>query len=205
MRAAIGLVLLAACDPLAGTGYVGEPIFTLSGTFDVKSSTQDPGAGIALMWQDAAGANGPGVAATVVPVTVEVPASFRVSVPVLPPDASRFDLGDGAIAEAYVFLVADPSATPLVPRGVDRRHALVWTASDIADGTPTAAYLGGATTAGYHLRHFSSQPVPPPQQQALLSRCVTGGADPAACQARRAYALGTIADDDPLVIVVTGP
>ena len=34
MRAAIVVVILAGCDSLASSDYVGEPLFTLGGTFD---------------------------------------------------------------------------------------------------------------------------------------------------------------------------
>jgi hypothetical protein len=207
MRASIVIVLiLAGCDPLASSDYVGQPVFTLAGTFDTRSTMPDSGGGIALMWQDASGPGGPGVAATAVPVTLEAPASFHVSVPVPPPDAARFSFADGPqLAEAYVFFVADPSASRLVPLGSDRAHALIFAAADVAAGTSAADYLGGPVSAGYHLRQFAPVATPGTAQATMIDRCVSSGAAPDACQIRRAYALSPIGDDDPLRIVVSSP
>ena len=72
------LLALVGCDPLAGNEYVGEPLFTLSGTL---SAPDDDVRGVALVWQDPKGAGGPGVATTAVPVALEFPAAFRVSIP----------------------------------------------------------------------------------------------------------------------------
>src|SRR5215207_9670252 len=104
MRRAMLVCLLAGCDPLAGGGYVGEPMFTLTGTFVATGKTPDVG-GLALMWQDSGGAGGPGIVATTVPVEIAFPSTFRVSIPLPPPAVVRFAFDDVELAEAYVFVV----------------------------------------------------------------------------------------------------
>lgn len=196
---------LAGCDPLAGKDYVGEPMFTLVGTFDARTvAPDDKLGGIALMWQDAVTAGGPGVAATAVPVAIEFPSTFTVSIPAPPPAGVRFRFRDDGpeLAEAYVYLVADPNAAQLVPRGSDRVHALVFASADVVAGTPEADYLGGPMTAGYHLREFAAIDTPGTSQAELIARCQSHGDSQEACASRRAYQLGKIADDDPLRIVV---
>src|SRR5258707_15889615 len=96
----------------------------------------DPRGGPAFVWQDAAGADGPGVASTAVPVTLGFPATFKVAVPLPPPDVARFvlDPGGAQLAEAYIFVVANPAAAQLVPRGLDRSHVLVYASADVAPG-----------------------------------------------------------------------
>ncbi len=198
------MLVLGACDPLASSDYVGEPMFTLTGTFAATAHAGDVG-GLALMWQDAAGADGPGVASTAVPVTLGFPATFKVAVPLPPPDVARFvlDPGGAQLAEAYIFVVANPAAAQLVPRGLDRSHVLVYASADVAPGSLAADYLGGELAAGYHLRHFAPAPTPGMAQGALIDRCVSNGSERAACETRRAYQLAPIPDDDPLRIVVT--
>ena len=200
--------LLAACDPLAGSDYVGQPMFTIVGTFASSANAPaDPVGGIALMWQDSVGAGGPGAVATAVPVEIEFPATFRVSVPLPPPPAARFkfDGEDVELAEAYVFVVQDPTAAQLVPLGLDRSHVLIYASADVAEGTLSADYLGGSVSAGYQLRSFTPATLPAAGQQAMIDRCVAGGAAAVACQARRDYQLGEISNDDPLRIVVAPP
>jgi hypothetical protein len=200
--------LLAGCDSLASSTYVGQPLFTLTGTFQsTANAPADPVAGVALLWQDSATADGPGVAATTVPVAIQFPATFRIDVPAPPPDTARFAFADTGVelAEAYVYVVADTSAAQLEPRGADRVHVLVYAGADITDGSAAADYLGGPMSAGYHLRQFAPSTSPGAAQAALIARCVSSGATPAACHARRDYQLGPIADDDPLRIAVTPP
>jgi hypothetical protein len=206
----IGIALVTACDPLASRDYVGQPLFTLRGSFASSapaSAPDGPVGGIALMWQDSVGAGGPGIAATVVPVAISFPDTFEVDVPNLPPDAARFTFPDHAItlAEAYVYVVQDPAALPLVPVGTDRVHVLVYASADVAAGTMAADYFGGPIDAGYHLRRFDAVTTPAAAQAALIDRCVASGATVPACGARRSYQLGPIADDDPLAIAVSPP
>lgn len=198
--------LLAGCDPLAGNDYVGEPMFTLVGSF-ASTGPADSVGGLALMWQDPGGDGGPGVAATTVPVALELPATFRVAVPLPPPDAARFafDDADVELAEAYVFVVEDPAAPRLVPRGLDRTHVVVYATADVADGTQAADYLGGPIAAGYHLRRFVPALTPGPAQRAMIERCVAGGPPRASCEVRRGYQLAAIPDDEPLRIAVSPP
>jgi hypothetical protein len=207
-RVVLAVCLVCGCDSLAGSKYVGEPLFSLTGTFEAGASApEDPVGGVALLWQDSRTADGPGVAATTVPVAIQFPATFRVDVPTPPPAEARFAFPDTGIelAEAYIYVVADPGATPLEPRGADRVHVLVYASADVAAGTSAADYLGGAITAGYHLRRFAPTGSPGSAQASLIEQCVAGGATRPACTARRAYQLGTIADDDPLRIAVAPP
>ena len=192
----------AACDPIANADYVGAPLITLTGTF--TSTTDDPVGGVALMWQDSAGAAGPGVVATALPVSVEFPATFHVQVPVPPPDSARFSFADGgpSLGEAYIYVVQDPHAAQLVPLGLERTHVLVYADGDVAPGSLAADYLGEPLTAGYHLRRFSPVTTPGTAQQALIDRCTANGDPVAACRVRRGYQLQPIADDDPLQIAV---
>lgn len=200
--------LLMACDPLAGRDYVGEPLFTLVGTFDATASApDDPLAGIALMWQDPAGAGGPGIAVTDVPVAIAFPATFRVEIPLPPPDAARFTLADGepALAEAYVYVVSDTSSPVPAARGLDRAHVLIYASAAVAAGTLAADYLGGPVAAGYHLRRFVPATAPGAAQRAMIDRCAASGAERTACEVRRAYQLAPAGDADPLRITVAAP
>jgi len=204
----VAVALLAGCDPLADSDYVGQPMFTLQGTFASKANApSSPVGGVALLWQDARGAGGPGVAATAVPVSVKFPAAFEVSVPGPPPEAARFTLGAGEpeIAEAYVYVVADVKAPRQTTRGMDRAHVLVWASAEVAAGSPTAGYLGGPVGAGYHLRRFQPMDAVLPQQQVLIDRCVANGAAREACVTRRAYQLEAITDEARLSIEVSPP
>ncbi len=203
----IGLLatcLLAACDPLANGGYVGEPMFTLVGT--LSTTTPDEPGGVALMWQDTGGAGGPGVAVTTVPVEISFPSTFRVAVPLPPPDAARFAFDDSPveIAEAYVYVVGDPASPRPIPRGLDRSHALIYATGDVVAGTLAADYLGGPVTAGYHLRKFGGVATPALAQQQMIDRCAVTAPRPA-CAVRRGYQLRDTPDDDYLRIVVSPP
>lgn len=197
MRPALLVCLLAACDPLADGDYVGEPMFTLSGTFVAPGKTPDV-SGLALMWQDSGGAGGPGVAKTMVPVEVELPSKFHVSVPLPPPRHVRFAFDDVELAEAYVFVIDDADE----PHGLDRTHALVWASAAVAPGTQAADYLGGPIGAGYHLRRYTTG-APGAAQRTMIERCIASGAAASACGMRRAYQLAGAADHEPLRIVVS--
>ncbi len=129
---------LSGCDSLASSDYVGQPLFTLTGTFvSTTTAPQDPVGGLALLWQDPSSAGGPGVAATTVPVAVAFPSTFHVDVPVPPPDAARFAFPDAdvTLAETYVFVVADPTAAQLEPCGTDHGHALIYASADVIAST----------------------------------------------------------------------
>jgi len=208
MRTAIlTATVLAACDPLASRDYVGEPLITLQGTFATSAASSSDLGGVALMWQDPDGAGGPGAAATAVPVAIEFPASFSIAVPAPPPDGVALAFGDGStVAEAYIYVVRDATSShPTKLLGTDRTHALIYAATDIADGTDAAAYLGGPVTAGFHLRRFVAMDAPPPAQTAAIQRCVAHGSSGPACTARRAYQLAATGDDEPLRVVLWPP
>ena len=200
-------VFCIGCDALAPSDYVGEPLFTIEGTFATTTNApEDPLGGVALLWQDPAGADGPGVASTTVPVAIQFPASFRVDIPVPPPDAARFtfDDGDVAIAEAYVFVV-ESTTDHVVPRGGERVHVVAWASADVPGGSLAADYLGGPIAAGYHLRTFTPVTTAGTAQRAMIERCVASGATQRACNTRRAYQLATSGDHDRLAITVSPP
>ena len=207
MRTVFLVLAIAACDPLAGRDYVGEPLITLTGTFAPTSSApSNPVGGVALMWQDPDAAGGPGKAATSVPVAMEFPASFSIAVPTPPPDGVALVFSDGStIAEAYVFVVGDVGeAHPTKLLGADRAHALIYAPGDIADGSAAAAYLGGAVSAGYHVRRYTGADTPPPAQAEPVAQCLKH--DPVdACKVRRSYQLAATGDDEPLRIVLWPP
>jgi len=206
-RVLLVVSLVAGCDSLAASDYVGEPLFTLQGNFATTANApEDPLGGIALLWQDTRSADGPGVATTVVPVAIQFPASFRVDIPVPPPDAAVFTFPDSdvQIAEAYVFVV-ETSGGKIVPHGGERVHAVVWASGDVADGTQAADYLGGPISAGYHLRAFTQVTTAGMGQRTLIERCVSDGAARHACEARRAYQLQGAGDQDRLTITVAPP
>lgn len=198
--------VLGGCDSLAGTDYVGEPMFTLSGTLSSKGSgADDHELGLSLMWQDSRGAGGPGIAASPVPVSLEFPSTLHLSIALPPPDAARFAFDDSPseLAEAYLVVVGPDADMPHQMRGIDRSHALVWASGDISQGALAADYLGGPVSAGYHLRRHVPVTTPGAAQQQMIDRCVASGASPRACAARRGYQLAAIPDDDHLRIVVT--
>lgn len=199
------MLALVGCDPLAGNDYVGKPLITIRGTFAQTGAPGAPLGGVALLWQDANGPGGPGVAATTVPVALEFPAAFELSVPTPPPVAARFTVDGVQLAEAYIYVVGDLAAPRRTTRGTDRSHVLVWASADIADGTRAAEYLGGPITAGYHLRRFLPTHVVGVLQHALIDRCVQSGALESACATRRAYQLEAVDDADALRISVSAP
>jgi len=59
-------IALAACDSLAGPAYVGNPLITLRGDLDATGSPAGATA-LALLWQDAVDAGGPGAVSTKIP------------------------------------------------------------------------------------------------------------------------------------------
>ncbi|MBV8757672.1 MAG: hypothetical protein JO257_10365 [Deltaproteobacteria bacterium] len=197
--------MLVGCDPLAGSDYVGQPLITVHGTFAATGAPTAPLGGVALLWQDANGPGGPGVAATTVPVSLEFPAAFELAVPTPPPVEARFTVDGVQLAEAYIYVVGDLGAPRKTTRGTDRTHVLVWASGDVADGSRAAEYLGGPVTAGYHLRRFEPTHDVGIAQQTLIDRCAQSGAIRSACVTRRSYQLRAVDDADPLRIVVGHP
>lgn len=197
------LAALAGCDPLAGNDYVGQPLITVHGTFAATGAPGTPLGGVALLWQDANGPGGPGVAATTVPVSLEFPAAFELRVPAPPPVEARFAVDGVELAEAYIYVVGDLAQPRRTTRGTDRAHVLVWASGDVVEGSRAADYLGGPMTAGYHLRRFEPTHQVGIVQAALIDRCVQSGALESACATRRAYQLRAAGDGDSLRIVVS--
>ena len=205
MRRLILVAALAGCDPLAGSDYVGKPLITIRGTFAATASPGAPLGGVALLWQDANGPGGPGVAATTVPVSLQIPASFELDVPTPPPVAARFTVDGVQLAEAYIYVVGDLAQPRKTTRGTDRGHVLVWASADVAADSRAADYLGGPMAAGYHLRRFEPTHQIGAVQASLIDRCVQSGALESACATRRAYQLRPADDADSLRIAVTAP
>jgi hypothetical protein len=207
MRSTVLVTLaLAGCDSFAGSDYIGEPLIVLAGSFAPSSTPSEHVGGIALLWQDAEGAGGPGKASMAVPVSIEFPAAFHVAVPAPPPEEVRFGFADGpALAECYVYVVAD-AASPHPTRflGSDRTHALIYAEASVEPGTAAADYLGGPVGPGFHLRRYVATDTPSHAQAELIDRCVAGGDPPAACAARRHYQLAATSDAEPLRIVLNG-
>lgn len=197
------LLALAGCDPLADSDYVGRPLITVHGTFAQTGAPGSPLGGVALLWQDANGPGGPGIAVTTVPVALEFPASFELSVPTPPPPAARFSVDDVQLAEAFVYVVGDLGDPRKTTRGTDRTHVLVWASGDVVDGSRAADYLGGAMAAGYHLRTFRPTHDVGLAQQTLIDRCVQSGALRPACVTRRAYQLRPADDAESLRMMVS--
>jgi hypothetical protein len=200
----VGLAVAATgCDSFADIDYIGEPLIVLSGTFAASSRPVGHVGGVALLWQDAEGAGGPGKASTAVPVSIEFPAAFRVAVPAPPPELVRFAFGDEPeLAECYVYVVADTSPHPTRFYGMDRTHALIYAEDDIVEGTLAAAYLGGPVSAGYHLRRYLATETPSAAQAELIGRCMANGDSRARCTGRRLYKLVATSDEEPLQIVL---
>lgn len=198
---------LGGCDSFAGRDYVGEPLITLAGTFATTSTPIGQVGGVALLWQDAEGAGGPGKSAMSVPVSIDFPAAFHVAVPAPPPADVMFGFADGPqLAECYVFVVADAgSAHPTHILGADRTHALIWADADVAAGTRAAEYLGGPVDAGFHLRRYVATETPSPAQAELIARCVARGDPREGCEGRRRYQLAAASDQEPLRIVLSAP
>lgn len=198
------LSVLAGCDSLADTDYVGEPMFRLDGTLVTTTKEPSSATGVALAWQDPGGAGGPGVATTVVPVQTELPATVKIVVPLPPPAAARFvfDDADVELAEAFVLLV-DGAAPRPVSHGIVRDRVVVFATADVAEGTQAADYLGGPISAGYHLRRLVQATPPGAAQLLMIERCIAAGSSRAACETRRGYQLAPVDDTTPVRIVVT--
>lgn len=203
-RLAACVLATIGCDPLADNTYVGEPMITLEGTFSETSQPIDVDGKLALLWQDARTAGGPGAEVTVVPFVIGSLGAFTTPIPVPPPVGAMFGFDDGGpeLGEAYVHIVTHvPITTSDFDLGSDPVHALVFAQHDVAGGD-AADYLGGAVTAGYHLRRFTPTATPGPAQRQLIERCVANTGDRVACEARRAYQLDAADDRAALRIVL---
>ena len=191
------------CDPLADNTYLGEPMLTLEGTFSDAGRLAGVSGELALLWQDARGAGGPGVQVTALPFAVSSLGVFTAIVPVPPAPAVRFGFDDGgpALGEAYVHVVTGvPISTSELDLGLDLDHVVVFAERDVVDGD-AAGYLGGPVTAGYHLRRFTATATVGPAQRQLIERCVTATGERASCEARRGYRLAP--EDDAAALRIT--
>jgi hypothetical protein len=198
----VGLCL-AACDPLVGTDYTGEPVLRLRG---VMSSAQDDGSTIgakgAALWQTTSFWGQTDF--TPLPMTIEFP-DFWLDLLSLPHDEVLFQLdpGEPAIAEAYLHIVKpDAGAMPHADdfMATDYDHALVYVSAQVPAGV-TAVYLGAALAPGFHLLTRTAVSDLTTPQQALVERCValaTGGPPDrirASCVALHLYRLDPTPDD----------
>jgi hypothetical protein len=192
------------CDPLADGTYVGEPIITFEGTFSETSRLVRVDGKLALLWQDARGAGGPGAEVTVLPFVTSSLGSFTAAVPVPPASAAMFGFDDGGpqLGEAYVHVVTGvPITTADLDLGLDPVHVVVFADHDVVDGD-AAGYLGGPVTAGYHLRRFTMAAAVGPAQRQLIERCVASTGDRVACESRRGYQLDPADDTESLHIML---
>jgi hypothetical protein len=192
------------CDSLADNTYVGEPIITLEGSFSEISRPIRVDGILALLWQDATGAGGPGAEVTVIPLEISSLGTFAAAVPIPAPNdvMFRFDDAGPALGEAYVHVVTGvPIRGPGDDLGFDPVHVLVFAEHDVTAGD-AAGYLGGAVTAGYHLRRFTVTTTPGPAQRQLIERCAASTGSRVACEARRGYQLDPEDDTAPLRIML---
>lgn len=165
-RTAALLLVLAACDPQADAGYLGEPLVTLQG--EAISSHPLPPLEAAMLWQ-----RGPPPSiddqdlATRAPVQAGFPATFTVHLYQPPPLLARRSLQPGEVrfaranAAALPFGIAaidvGPAASAGSPGyGVDANHWIVYLASDVAKGSLMEWWLGMALPGGFHLMRVSA-------------------------------------------------
>jgi hypothetical protein len=196
------IVLVSGCEPLVDATYTGRPLFQLSGTLSAATRPYQVDARLALLWQDARTAGGPGVATVAIPCEFGALGAVSAEVPAQPPDAAWFAFDDGGprLGEAYIHVVTHvPITTSDVDLGLDPMHALIYAEADVAGGA-AADYLGGDVTAGYHLRRFSLTATPGAAQRQLIERCVASTGDRVSCEARRGYRLDPVDDATPLHI-----
>ncbi len=195
-RAAALLLVLAACDPQADSGYLGEPLVTLQG--EAVSSHPLPPLEAAMLWQ-----RGPPPSiddqdlATRAKVQAGFPATFTLHLYQPPPFAARRSLQPGEAIFARANAAAVPAgiaATDLGPAaspgslgyGVDANHWIVYLASDVAKGSLMEWWLGLPLPAGFHLMRVAA--VNPKCKTAdQIDACVKdlgqrGVADPAAAR-----------------------
>jgi hypothetical protein len=203
LLALAGLAVIG-CTPLADQSYAGEALFAMAGTFSATRAPIEVDARLALLWQDAETAGGPGIATTPIPFTVGAFGVFRAEVVAVPGERARFTFAaDGPVlAEAYLHVVlANPVAPTDQDLGVEAAHVVIHADRDV-DGGDAADYLGGPVAAGYHLRRFTTTDQPGAAQRALIDRCVARTGDRPACTAGRAYQLGAVDDAEPLRITL---
>jgi|SRR6185295_6624336 len=204
MRAALLAVVTSACDPLVDNAYTGQPLFTLEGTLAEAMRPHDANAQFALLWQDPATADGPGVDAAVLPFQLDALGSFTAEIPAKPPGPAWFAFDDGGprLGEAYLHVVSHvPIASSDFDLGLDPVHVVIYADGDVAGGA-ASDYLGGDVAAGYHLRRFAVTTEPGAAQRQLIARCAANTGEPDVCAARRAYQLGAIDDATALRIIL---
>lgn len=165
MRFAV-LLLLIACTPQADSGYLGEPLLSVRG--QVVSSGDLPSLEAAMLWQrgDPPSSSDQELA-TRAPVQAGFPATFTVRLYQPPPAAAQRTLGPGEPVWARANAAAVPAGTPdavvavlggaaaanpgATQYGIDPDHWVLWLARDVAAGSLTEWWMGGALTAGFHL------------------------------------------------------
>lgn len=181
----IACLSTAACGSLAGPEYAGEPLISLRGVAasDSRESWRDVHA--AAFWQ----AVDPVQSQTTrLPIYNEFP-TFWLDVIAQPPHAMLFhvDTGEPLIAEAYLHIIRadrdpDPVAGDIV--ATDYEHALIYVGGELVPGGPTARYLGGALSPGFHIAESVSTSAPTLAQAPLVERCAAIAGDTPAIRAR---------------------
>jgi len=153
--------LLYACDPLADTGYLGEPLLTLQ--CHVTRSGPMPSLEAAMPWQRGdPPSTGDQELATRAPVEAGFPARFTLHLYQPPPSAARRSLVPGEVTYARANAGAVPygiaaGAVGALPGpanqgyGIDANHWVVYLASDVPARSLTAWWLGAPLPAGFHL------------------------------------------------------
>lgn len=171
---------LGACDALAPTEYLGEPLVSLRG--QVHSNGALPSLEAAMLWQRGEPpSTDDQELATRAPVETGFPAWFTVHLYQPPPAKARRSLGPGeptwarAMAAAVPYGIATADASGLGNAanpgyGIDPDHWVLYLASDVPKGSLTEWWLGAALAQGFHLLRVT--PAPACQTADELAACV---------------------------------
>ena len=156
-----GLLALAACQPQATSGYLGEPLVTLQG--QVVSNGALPPLEAAMLWQRGDPPR-PTILelATLAPVQSGFPATFTLHLYQPPPAAARRSLIDGGVVYARanasavpygiaVTQISDLPASGNPSYGIDALHWVIYLDTDVPAGSLTEWWLGAPLGAGFHL------------------------------------------------------
>ena len=215
-RAHLSLLLLAAaCDPQAQTGYQGEPLVTLHG--QVASSGALPPLEAAMLWQ-----RGPPPStddqelATRAPVESGFPASFTLHLYQPAPAAALRTLAPGEVTFARANAAAVPLGTTQAQvgglpaannpgYGLDADHWVIFLAEAAPPHSLTAWWLGASLPAGYHLVRvapFNALCLTGAPLEACVADLVSRGQDDAGARAfcLAPYRLSPAPADDQLIL-----
>ncbi len=164
---ALVLMTMAACDAQVDADYGGEPLLVLEG--NIVAVGEIAVRGMVLRWQTT-DPRGPGEHQSALSLHTSFPNRFQAGVLGEPPEGGRVAFtGEPGFAEGYLF-ARDGRRRTL---GADYGRALVWLSAAAPEGGATAAYLGAALPAGFHVMTRVEAPVAPPEQGPLVEQCVT--------------------------------